>query len=684
VAGQGYSLAELEVYSQPQVPWDGSVMPLPGVVPAANYDTGGQGVAYGNSAVGNAGGSYRTDDVGIEPTTDTGGGYDVGYLNAGEWLEYTVNAPDSEATYSISARVASPSGGGQLRVRLDGTVLGTFTIPKTGGWQNWQTVWLPNIPIAGGVGSQALRLEVLSSGFNLNWIALNRTAFCGTNNLALNQPVTCSSYNANAPGGSLQDASYAAACAVDGDPRTRWAEGAGDPQWLAVDLGTNCNLARVRLNWENALAKGYEVQISADNVLWNNVYATTNHLETLDDLAITGCGRYVRVYCTQRGTVFNDSLWDFEVYPALNPCWALQPSSQSTAVGNTVELNAVLSSDQPMACQWYHESTPVAGATGTNLVLVNLGAAEAGNYWLMASNSLATLVSSVAQVSLVSVTNGMVAQDSAANYPAENPMPGGQNFGFGFGPWVLTVIGGGGCWVAGPPLMFDLWSFSANAASLATRPFNVPLAPGQTFSVQLENYHLNHTNIYNLLELQAPNGAVLFSLFWQGTNNAAVSADAQITDAGGTRAATGFGFNSGVVSTYAFTLNNATHYTMTDKTTGASVSGTLSGTAIQQVCFIRSNNVTASLGDGGQDFQFNSLTLTAAPLSTPLTLGKLAQGWGMSFAVAPGYAYRLQRATNVIGPWTEIGTLLGPVGGFSKFIDTNSPTSRSFYRSVTP
>jgi hypothetical protein len=61
-----------------------------------------------------------------------------------------------------------------------------------------------------------------------------------------------------------------------------------------------------------------------------------------------------------------------------------------------------------------------------------------------------------------------------------------------------------------------------------------------------------------------------------------------------------------------------------------------------------------------------------------------AQGWSISYAVAPGYAYRVQRATNLNGPWTDIGTLIGPETGVSVFIDTNSPATQSFYRTVTP
>jgi len=174
--GTGYSLTELQVYSQPQEPFGGTVPTMSGgtnIIQAENYDTGGESVAYYNTTVGNPGGVYRSDDVGIEPTSDTGGGYDVNSLNTGEWLEYTVNLPYPTANYTISLRVAAPAAGGQLRVRLNGAVVGTVNIPNTGGSQSWQTVTLPAVSLAGGIGSQALRLEVLTNGFSINWIGLS-------------------------------------------------------------------------------------------------------------------------------------------------------------------------------------------------------------------------------------------------------------------------------------------------------------------------------------------------------------------------------------------------------------------------------------------------------------------------------------------------------------------------------
>jgi beta-glucosidase len=312
----GYALNEFEVYSPPQKPFGGSVPVLPARIEAENFDTGGENVAYHKSTVGNPGGVYRTnDDVGIEPATDTDGGYLVAWINTGDWLEYTVNVPDPSAIYRVSVRVASPDGEGKLRVRLDGAVLGTVTVPKTGGWQNWQTIALPNVPIVGGIGSRALRLEVLEGGFNLNWIQLDRVQVCSTNNIALNQPATASSVTA----------SNTAAKAFDGDPRSLWSSQPGNPQWLSVDLGSAQDIARVRLDWESgdwkdsgyghaAYSRSYSLQFSTDGNTWTNAYDTTNGMGGINDLAVSGRARFVRMNSTRPVNAKGVALYEFEIY----------------------------------------------------------------------------------------------------------------------------------------------------------------------------------------------------------------------------------------------------------------------------------------------------------------------------------------------------------------------------------
>ena len=108
-------------------------------IQAENFDTGGEGVAYHDTDTANSGGQYRTEQgVDIETTTDTGGGSNVGWVNAGEWLEYTVNVA-AAGTYDLKLRLArQPSGTSTVMVLFGGVdKTGSLAVPSTGGWQTW-------------------------------------------------------------------------------------------------------------------------------------------------------------------------------------------------------------------------------------------------------------------------------------------------------------------------------------------------------------------------------------------------------------------------------------------------------------------------------------------------------------------------------------------------------------------
>jgi hypothetical protein len=116
--------------------------------------------------------------VDLEGTTDTGGGYNVGWTLAGEWLEYTVNVATA-GTYTLELRVASFAAGGTLHVEFNGVnKTGTLTIPSTGAWQNWTTL---SVPVQLSAGQQVLRVAFDTVGptaltGNLNWLKLTATS----------------------------------------------------------------------------------------------------------------------------------------------------------------------------------------------------------------------------------------------------------------------------------------------------------------------------------------------------------------------------------------------------------------------------------------------------------------------------------------------------------------------------
>jgi len=127
----------------------------------------------------------------------------------------------------------------------------------------------------------------------------------GVANRALFSAVTASSVLAT---------NYPASASVDGDPMTQWASQPGDPQWFMADLGVVRTLTRVRLKWDIDFARTYQIQISNDTTNWNPRYSTSNGAGGVEDLLITGSGRYVRFYGTQSATGLGYSMQEFEVY----------------------------------------------------------------------------------------------------------------------------------------------------------------------------------------------------------------------------------------------------------------------------------------------------------------------------------------------------------------------------------
>lgn len=139
-------------------------------IQAEDFDNGGKGIAYYNTNNTNPGGQYRPNEtVGLETTSDTGGGYHIGWTTAGDWLEYTIKVPQA-GMYNLRLRVAGPTAGSVRVLAAGADLTGDWMLPNTGGAQVWQTV---GQSVFLTPGQQKLRINVLAGGFNLNWIELS-------------------------------------------------------------------------------------------------------------------------------------------------------------------------------------------------------------------------------------------------------------------------------------------------------------------------------------------------------------------------------------------------------------------------------------------------------------------------------------------------------------------------------
>ncbi len=156
------------VHAQSPTPYTGSPFNgphnIPGTIQIEDYDNGGEGVAYHDLDSTNQGGQYRTNEgVDIEATGDTEGGYDVGWIQAGEWLKYTVNVTQT-GTYTLDLRVANTNSGGVMHMEVDGVnVTSNLSIPQTGGWQTWTTITSPSFSLSQGPHILKLSFDTNSS-----------------------------------------------------------------------------------------------------------------------------------------------------------------------------------------------------------------------------------------------------------------------------------------------------------------------------------------------------------------------------------------------------------------------------------------------------------------------------------------------------------------------------------------
>ena len=125
-------------------------------------------------------------------------------------------------------------------------------------------------------------------------------------NLALNKPVVASSSADNSP----------PANAVDEDSTTRWSSAHTDNEWIYVDLGSEKEIDEIKLDWENAAGKDYDLEVSDDAQSWTAVKSVRDNSQVgwLDYPDLNAHGRYVRMNGKARTTDYGYSLWEFQVF----------------------------------------------------------------------------------------------------------------------------------------------------------------------------------------------------------------------------------------------------------------------------------------------------------------------------------------------------------------------------------
>ena len=155
--------------------YEGKVAGIPGKIEAENYDEGGNRFTFYDKDATNKGEVYREDAVDVvamdDATCGDGAckGFAIGYTDAGEWLEYSVNV-ESDGEFAVRANLATASETSGLRLFVDGeAVTDSITISKIDTtWKVYKVVDLGKARL--GKGEYVLRVLITGAYVNVDWL----------------------------------------------------------------------------------------------------------------------------------------------------------------------------------------------------------------------------------------------------------------------------------------------------------------------------------------------------------------------------------------------------------------------------------------------------------------------------------------------------------------------------------
>jgi hypothetical protein len=168
-----------QVNSFETIPFKQHIIKPNTIVFAVDYDLGRNHFAYmdndsadyhvstGKRTAGNRGGQYRNDGVDIEACTDSlTNGFNVGWIEDGEWLQYTINVEKTDL-YNLNIRIAS---GHESNIQIlvnDVAVVENISLKEGAGDKDWETTTVTNIHLTKGISR--FKIFIVKGDFKLNY-----------------------------------------------------------------------------------------------------------------------------------------------------------------------------------------------------------------------------------------------------------------------------------------------------------------------------------------------------------------------------------------------------------------------------------------------------------------------------------------------------------------------------------
>jgi hypothetical protein len=213
----------------------------PVIVNPGYFDLGGEGIGFHDSNAGHdpgsGGANFRPNlgDFGSAAMDIEGDGGNIGYSNADEWLQYTVDVLD-EGYYEIDWYISVNTGSGSsCHVEVDGVAFDSYPLVNNSSWNAWRYYCETNgvvPPIRYFTpGKHTVRFQWDAGGFNFNGL---RFKSVDPNNYPLdknNWTISCNITDEGTNGTVIENM-------IDRDPATVWFKDAPaeTPIWVMIDM----------------------------------------------------------------------------------------------------------------------------------------------------------------------------------------------------------------------------------------------------------------------------------------------------------------------------------------------------------------------------------------------------------------------------------------------------------------